>query len=812
MIMMLKRRAVAFILALMMLASLTPFLVVSVSAGSIDAVSEAAFLLGEEIYRPTLTGESKTLPDGWVAASAAYNPWPNNGGSGGWVKYDESNKNNSEINTSKVTRTSSGVKVTLGTGDFSIVFPKLKNSAGEAVENYAYTVKVSYPTASGKGSFGLITDAAGSTDFKGGTFFMIYAGSRDESHRFYNAGAKGTRKDFFSPVKRDASEAVDFPNDGSLTVTVYHCDNVSYCFVDGKFVCAGKGNDYYGGAAHDGIGLHFSSTQGLVIKEISVKEASFNTGVSAAMSFSSPSVRFCNTDGRISGEGSDGLRLSAKIDKTSAFYKNAIPEGTYKADNEKIKFGMLILPEDKIPKGETLKVDTPDVLDVPMTKIYSQDEKELSFKVSLLGIPQKDYSRAFVCRIYMKEKSGDSWDYVYSEESGVSKYSTVANVFYGENKNEEVRRRLDAIFEGCEDYQGNGVRSITFSLFADLHYIDGKYMSSIADLESILKRAKDANADFVIQAGDFCNDFIGSPELTNAYLKNSYGLPVYGIYGNHDLESTDRTNSMAYVTPLLTNDKNVIWGTENGKMARDGSIGYYYYEVNGFRIICLDTNYYYNKKEKVWKHYPSWYAGPPKSEEGQYEKINSLGPVQLEWLEGVLDDAAEKELNCIVLTHASVAGTRGSSQSSDHAAVRALYKKANEKRAGTVFMSINGHHHTNHTEMIDGVLYFDLNTVRNGAWYSDGKEHYTNETFDHVTYDKNGLAVSSEKVELASLKHGRQTWFFKDPLSAIVRVYSSGRIVIEGAETEWIAGIAPGRGADGEEPLVNSGTFDLPLN
>ena len=162
------------------------------------------------------------------------------------------------------------------------------------------------------------------------------------------------------------------------------------------------------------------------------------------------------------------------------------------------------------------------------------------------------------------------------------------------------------------------------------------------------------------------------------------------------------------------------------------------------------------------------------------------------------------------MTHASVAGNRGSSQSSDHAAVREIYAKVNGIRKGTVLMSINGHHHSNHIDKIDGVLYFDVNTVRNGAWYSNGQAHYNDEhTFDHVTYDKDGNIISSEKKKLSELVHGAKTWFFEEPLSAIVKVYSSGRIVIEGTETNWMYGIDPGRGADGEEPKISSGTFDI---
>ena len=135
---------------------------------------------------------------------------------------------------------------------------------------------------------------------------------------------------------------------------------------------------------------------------------------------------------------------------------------------------------------------------------------------------------------------------------------------------------------------------IKFSVFADLHYKYGMYTASVEDLESVLERANSNNVDFVIHCGDICNDYTGSPELYNTYLNNKYGLKVYGIYGNHELEATN--NSMEFVTPKLTNDSNVIWGTDDSKIG-DGTIAYYYFDVKGFRIVCLDTNYSFNENE-----------------------------------------------------------------------------------------------------------------------------------------------------------------------------------------------------------------------
>ena len=273
----------------------------------------------------------------------------------------------------------------------------------------------------------------------------------------------------------------------------------------------------------------------------------------------------------------------------------------------------------------------------------------------------------------------------------------------------------------------------------------------------------------------------------------------------------------AAVTSKLTNQNdNVVWGTADGKIG-NGSIAYYYFDVNGFRVICTDTNYYYyvNGSTAEYRHYPSWYAGP--GADADYAvKTNCLGDTQRAWLENVLMDAADKDIPCIVITHASAAGTRGSSQCGDYKEVQEIFRKANDKNLGTVLMAINGHHHTNHTEYVDGVLYFDMNTS-NGAYVPDGStktpNYASDATFEYVEYDADGNPVSNVSKlisELGSLGQN-EMFYFEGPLSAIVHVSSNGRIVIEGDTTDWYLDVAPAKPGDGEEPFVNSGVFSTGL-
>lgn len=161
------------------------------------------------------------------------------------------------------------------------------------------------------------------------------------------------------------------------------------------------------------------------------------------------------------------------------------------------------------------------------------------------------------------------------------------------------------------------------------------------------------------------------------------------------------------------------------------------------------------------------------------------------------------------MTHASVSSEW--SPSPDAAAVRAIFSEVNAKQKGTVLMAINGHLHKNHTAVIDGVLYLDMNTVRNGAWIEQTVHHYTNQKFDFVTYDSNGNPGITIKKPVTSLSQAKNTWFFADPLSAIVTISNTGRITIEGMETTWLDSVAPSSVGNGVVPMVDSGTWELLL-
>ena len=346
------------------------------------------------------------------------------------------------------------------------------------------------------------------------------------------------------------------------------------------------------------------------------------------------------------------------------------------------------------------------------------------------------------------------------------------------------------------------MNEIKFTVFADLHYKKGMYIASVDDLRSIFARADADKSEFVVHLGDMCNDYIGSPELVKEYLNNKSNKAVYGIYGNHELESPD--NSMKYVTPLLTN-RDVVWGTDDGKIG-NGEIAYYYFDANGFRFVMTDTNYSYNPQKEIWEHNVTCSYGPPHGN----THICALGPVQLKWLDDVLCDAAEKSLRCIVCSHMSFSKMWNYAPETDD--VQAIFNKVNNIKQGTVLMAINGHLHSDHIAIRDDVVYFDVNTVRNGVWLPSVDKHYTDETFKYTDYDENGEKLETRDRLVSELWMSPQTWYFTDPVSATITVREDGKVTIDGMETSWINDVVPPKDCMfPNDPIVSSATF-APIN
>lgn len=330
-----------------------------------------------------------------------------------------------------------------------------------------------------------------------------------------------------------------------------------------------------------------------------------------------------------------------------------------------------------------------------------------------------------------------------------------------------------------------------FAVLADYHYKKGMYIPPVSSLETILKRAAEENVDFVIHMGDFSNDYAGSPEVVQLYMNNPYGLPVYGVYGNHELETGNR---MAFVNANLCNRP---VNQPNGDR-----IGYWYADIDHFRLIGLDTNYSL-RPDGEWErnldgsHCPARVNG----------KWNSLGPDQLAWLKETVADAAEKGMKVLVFSHAAISGQWSSTPDAEQA------REILTSYPGTVLLAANGHLHTDHFTVIDNIAYWDVNVVQNGGWRPHEDYHYAEDmTYAFQNYDEEGKPQGAvQMLPLNSMKQAKNTWFFREPLSAIVTVTEDGVIRIEGSHTSWVYDIAPDWTESGMIPVISDHEIQLNL-
>jgi len=315
---------------------------------------------------------------------------------------------------------------------------------------------------------------------------------------------------------------------------------------------------------------------------------------------------------------------------------------------------------------------------------------------------------------------------------------------------------------------------LKFLVFSDSHYRKGMYRVGVEDMEKILRRAHEENVDFVVHAGDMCNDYKNSPEFINAYLNNPYDLPVYGVYGNHELES----DTMEYISPRLSN-REVQFGAP---IYNETTAGHWFADIKGYRLIGLDTNFVYRLKDLryIWERKSNLGCPPETFIE------DCLAPAQLEWLYHRIDEARALGLKVITVSHAAFSDLSfKASPDAEH--VRNIFAKF----PGTVMMAINGHYHTDHCEVIDRVCYFDVNSAINGCWEPQTEPHYAdNDTFPFTEYDPDGKPVSTTSFRYNDLTQGWNTWSFEEPLSAVVTI-DKNRISIKGSKTRWNCGVIP---------------------
>ena len=643
--------------------------------------------------------------------------------------------------------------------------------------NYVYEATIMTKGTCNSGSCGIANGMYGGISQAAGALYVSVpvTGSPTTKTGYYRSkGLPTVQKTDFSLVAADKNNY-----GGTMKMKFISLDGENHYYLNGRYVGAFSQGE--SDSENDCPGLYTYSGD-FFLTEVKVTEI-----IKTEIDFNNVSIAVSN--------GNTNLNIDLSFDKSNKIYKDVI-EGKYAySETVPLKYGLVYAVSDSSTLNN-ITVDTAGAENV-LFKDNSETYEKLYFNHKIRDITAENLDKFFEIRPYVVINS----EYIYGEPRSYSP-ARLANNIYSVS-DEESKKMLSEAFKNSTVFKGENKKTLTFTLFSDFHYKQDMYIGSIEDLRTILKRADTSDSSFVISAGDFCNDFAGSPELTNQYLNyikdDGTTLAAYNIYGNHELESEN--NSMATVTPTLTNNENVIWGTADGSF--DSNIGYYYFEENGFRIVCIDTNYSKNTNGQ-WEHNKANSYGPPSGNSSS----NSLGDVQLAWLENVLTDAANKGIPCIVVGHAGFSGKFATS-SADATAVRAIYARVNAIKAGTVIMSINGHEHTNNQGYVEGVFYFDTNTVFNGCWEetNGSSYHYRGFTYRYENYDDEGNLIEAYDRNLTDLYQARNTHFFEDPLSAVVTVDECGTITVDGMETTWKHNVVPTNLSTGKMPCITSGTF-----
>ena len=750
-------------------------------------------MLGSSIYESDFTNVAEgTLPDGW-SAGVPYGQG-NNKTSFGWGLNAESGNS---LVAKVVNHATLGKVVQFGSGatDAYIAAP----STGTM--NYIYEAEVVINTSGGN-SIGPANNFYAPTYEANGVFYnSVYGDNKTPAKYQYRNGGTGA----------DWSPNFYYTSGATVNLRIVSYNGFNYVYYDNILVATAPWRSGGDTATSDNPGF-YTYNGGLYIKSVKVN----------AIKTVNLKLDTCRVV--VNDDESVDFQFDASFDKSQEIFAEYF-SGDYTTDNSDFQLGaVVVIADENVVSNIDVNTDGADAV------VFSDDV--ITQTADMINI-----SYNFDAPKEMWNKWVNVRPYVIVD--GVSFYGngaayTVANLANGaymSATSDEEKTLIDKVFKNEAAFVvGSGSKELTFTVFADFHYKAGMYSTSITDLKEILKRADDTNSAFIVSAGDMSNDFKGSPELVNAFLgyltDEGELLKAYNVYGNHELESGG--NSMQVVTPTLTNDPNAVWGDGSvGDDPSDLTYGYYYVDVNGFRIVCVDNQYSWNPNhingvEVGWEHSLTGSYGAPLAahnasrgyDEGANAvgntKTGSLGPVQMAWLEDVLLDAAANDIPCIVVGHAGYSGLGFGGGSSDANEVRAVYKKANDANSGTVLMSINGHIHTNNQGWNEGVFYFDVNTVRNNWWQSAGSNHYGAEhTYLYEEYDAQGNLISITEKSLNTLSMASQTWFSEDPLSAVVTINDAGVVSIDGSESRWAYGIEPTGSSKpaGTECRITSGLF-----
>lgn len=290
---------------------------------------------------------------------------------------------------------------------------------------------------------------------------------------------------------------------------------------------------------------------------------------------------------------------------------------------------------------------------------------------------------------------------------------------------------------------------ITFAVCGDPH----SEMIHDGDkrMESFLDAARRENADFIIHLGD----------LTYPNDRSKSNCPVdkmpENVYDAHILKTTKDTELPLRIFESFEKPHFHVMGNHEFDFSSAESIlelydvpnTYYSFHMKGWHFIVVDGNFYKNEKGEIC-HY----------NRGDYFLTTDLPYVsreELEWLRKELKSSTEP---IVFFSHQPLFDYDGGLLNLDEFNAVINEAKAN---GADIRMFINGHMHVDDLDVIDGIPYYNVNSMSN-MWVGKRRQYegrfspeieknnpclkylipYRTAIYSIVTLDENGVSVKGK--------------------------------------------------------------------
>jgi len=287
---------------------------------------------------------------------------------------------------------------------------------------------------------------------------------------------------------------------------------------------------------------------------------------------------------------------------------------------------------------------------------------------------------------------------------------------------------LPFTFKAITDLPEKG--RIRFGIIADPH----RDIVPDADrrLEAFMEQAERETPDFIINLGDFC---FGKTE-NKPFLKRfqQFAGPSYHVLGNHDMDYNTKEEMVDFL----------------GMQDR-----YYSFDILGFHFIVLDANNLYQDGRFIGYGNANFYV------DDKYREF--IDEEQIEWFKADLENTQKP---VIVFSHQSLFHyTLGIK---NRLSIQLLMEQENRK-AGykKIIACFNGHDHMDFHREINGIYYFDINSMAYQWYNTQNLTRYPKEMYEKY-------------------RHLGNMAMYKDPLFAFVTI-ENRTMQVKGVRSEWVS-------------------------